>query len=268
MLSFLYKTALGRILLKPLIAPWFSNMMGVILSSDFSKTFIKPFIRKNSIDIRECEKAHFSSFNDFFSRKLRSDAREIDSGEKSLISPCDGFLTCLPVREDSRFFIKDTSYSVSELLNDEILAQNYTGGYALIFRLTVRNYHRYIFAESGIKGGQVKIPGIYHTVQPIANDYFPVYKQNTREYCIIDTDRFGKIVQMEVGALMVGKIVNHEVSNPVRRGQEKGYFQFGGSTIILLIKKGKLFPDKGILEASEKNIETSVKMGEKVGDGV
>ena len=101
--------------------------------------------------------------------------------------------------------IKHTPYTVKELLKSEKLARAYEGGYGFVYRLTVDDYHRYIYTETGKKSGNYKIPGIFHTVNPIANDLEPIYKENTREFCLIRTTDAGTVLQMEVGALMVGK---------------------------------------------------------------
>ena len=128
-----------------------------------------------------------------------------------------------------------------------------------------RSYHRYCYAFSGEKGENIRIPGKLHTVNPIANEFFPIYKENAREYTILHTRVFGDVIAMEVGALLVGKIVNHHGQAPIRRGQEKGYFQFGGSTVVLLLKKDTALLDEDILENSRNGIETVVKFGERIG---
>ena len=110
-----------------------------------------------------------------------------------------------------------------------------------------------------------KYPDKLHTVNPIANDYYPIYKENSREYTTLHTQAFGDVIVMEVGALMVGKIVNHHGACTVRRGEEKGYFQFGGSTVILLLKAGAAQLDQDILDNSREGVETVVRMGEKIG---
>ena len=161
--------------------------------------------------------------------------------------------------------LKLTDYTVESLLRDEKLAAVYEGGQVLIFRLAVDDYHRYCYMADGEKEENVRIQGVFHTVNPIANDYFPIYKENTREYTVLHTKEFGDMVVMEVGALMVGKIVNHHGKAQVQRGQEKGYFQFGGSTIVVLLKKGAAILDPDILENSAEGIETVVRFGEKIG---
>ena len=131
----------------------------------------------------------------------------------------------------------------------------------------VDDYHRYCYAADGRKSGQRKIAGILHTVNPVANDVCPIYKMNSREYCLIKTEQFGTLLQMEVGALMVGKISNNQQGlGFVHKGVEKGRFEFGGSTIILLTQKNVVIPDRDLLEHTGSGMETLVKMGEQIQD--
>jgi len=129
----------------------------------------------------------------------------------------------------------------------------------------VDDYHRYCFPADGKVGGKQEIPGVLHTVNPVAGDYYPIYKENAREFCRLSTSAFGEVLQMEVGALMVGKIENHPVSGPVKKGQEKGLFRFGGSTVILVVKQGALDVDADILQNSQNGWETVVRYGEAIG---
>ena len=264
-LGMLYGNVFGRMLLKPLTAPGLSRLAGKILSTKPSCLLIKPFIRSNHIDMQQFEAVGYTSYNDFFSRKIRKDARTVDQMPRHLISPCDSKLTALEITDDTRFTLKHTEYTVASLLKNAELALEYAGGMALIFRLTVDDYHRYCYPDSGEKEAQVRIPGALHTVNPIANDYFPIYKENAREYTVLHSRNFGDLVMMEVGALMVGKIVNHHEKASVRRGEEKGYFQFGGSTVVVLLKKGAAMLDEDILCNSAQGIETVVRFGEKIG---
>ena len=137
-----------------------------------------------------------------------------------------------------------------------------------IYRLCVDDYHRYIYPVDAKKSRNVRIPGIFHTVNPIANDYYPIYKENTREYCLLKTEGFDTLLMMEVGALLVGKIENRTQGQAiVHRGEEKGNFAFGGSTIIVLTREGTVLPEMRFVEHTRKGIETKVKMGERVGRG-
>ena len=265
LLAALYGSAPGRLLLKPLTAPWLSKLAGRFLSTGASKVFIRPFIKNNHIDMSQFLPEEYDSYNDFFSRRIRPEARPIDMDPRHLISPADSKLTALPITETGRFTLKHTQYTVGSLLKDPALAAEYVGGWCLIFRLTVDDYHRYCYAFVGEKGENIRLPGRLHTVNPIANDFFPIYKENSREYTVLHTREFGDVIAMEVGALLVGKIVNHHGPASVRRGQEKGYFQFGGSTVVLLLKKDTAFLDEDILENSRNGIVTVGKFGEKIG---
>lgn len=266
LLRALYGNVFGRMLLKPLTAPVVSKAAGVLLSSKLSCILIKPFIRHNQIDMSQFEKTVYRNYNEFFSRKIRSEVRPMDGDPEHLISPCDSKLTVFPITEQSCFCIKQTKYTVADLLKNKKLASKYTGGYAMIFRLSVEDYHRYCYVADGKKSGNIRVPGVLHTVNPIAGDYFPIYKENAREYSILRSEVFGDILMMEVGALLVGKIVNHHEKAHVRRGQEKGYFQFGGSTVVLLLQADTVCIDSDILENSAQGIETIVRFGEKIGE--
>ena len=268
LLKLLYGTVWGRMLLRPLTAPAISELAGKLLSTRLSCILINPFIRHNHIDMSQFEKRIYDSYNDFFSRKIRAGLRPVDMQPQHLISPCDSKLTVLPVTEKTSFMLKHTRYRAASLLKNEQLADEYAGGFVLIFRLSVEDYHRYIYIADGEKTENVRIPGVFHTVNPIANDYYPIYKENAREYSTLHTREFGDILMMEVGALLVGKIVNHHEKAHVRRGQEKGYFQFGGSTVVLLLKKNTVRIDGDILNNSRQGVETIVRCGEKIGTAV
>lgn len=167
--------------------------------------------------------------------------------------------------EDSMDTYRDTSYTVAELLKNPVLAKRYEGGLLWVFRLCVDDYHRYIYIDDGFESRRVHIPGELHTVNPVANDVYPIYKENTREYALLKTVNFGTVLMMEVGALMVGRIENVPLRGRVKRGKEKGNFAFGGSTVILMTQKERVLPDPDIFMNSEKGIETRVKLGERIG---
>ncbi|MBQ0001717.1 MAG: phosphatidylserine decarboxylase [Clostridiales bacterium] len=266
-LSWMYGHALGRLILKPLVSPAFSKLGGAVLDSGLSAPFIGPFIEKNGISMDECEETVFHSFNDFFKRKLQPEARPLCAEEGAFISPCDSRLSVYPIREDSHFLVKDTPYTVESLLKNKKLAERYAGGTLWLLRLCVDDYHRYIYPVTGRKSANIKIPGVFHTVNPVANDVYPIYKENTREFCLIKTEDCGTVLMMEVGAMLVGKIENRESgAAEVQRGEEKGNFAFGGSTILLLTEKGQVLPELRFTENTENGIETRVRLGEKIGE--
>lgn len=261
----LYNHALGRLLLRPLTSPQISKAVGALLSTGPSRVLVAPFVRSHGIPMEDYEAREYASYNDFFTRKLAPGARRIAGEPDAFVSPCDSRLSVCGIDENCRLSVKHTCYTVGNLLKNGKLAERFAGGYAWVFRLCVDDYHRYIFVDEGSLSRGVMIPGRLHTVNPIANDKFPIYKENAREYCLLRSENFGTLLQMEVGAMMVGKIENHSVGKKVSRGQEKGNFAFGGSTVILLTQKGRVRPDRDILENSARGIETKVRLGEQVG---
>lgn len=265
LLDKLYNTSIGRVLTSMLIRPSVSKLCGRILDTKFSTIIVPKFCKANNVDLSLYEKQTFDSFNDFFTRKIKKELRPVDMDKKTLVSPCDSRLSMYKIDSDSEFVVKDTKYTVASLLRDSRLAKEYEGGYIGIFRLCVDDYHRYHYIDNGIKGRERIIHGVYHTVNPVANDVYPIYKENSREYCIHRTENFGDVIVMEVGALLVGKIVNNPDICKTVRGEEKGYFEYGGSTIILMFKKNTIIPDEDIMVNTANNCETKVRLGEKIG---
>lgn len=264
-LKMLYGHVCGRILLRPLVMPCVSRLSGKFLDSKVSCVLIPRFIQKHSIQMEDYVQKNYVSFNDFFKRKLKYGARDVEKNSDLLISPCDSRLSVYRIDDKSTFSIKRTTYTAASLLKNKRLAKSYAGGYLWIFRLCVEDYHRYIYVDDGYVSKTTHIPGVFHTVNPVANEYFPIYKENTREYALLRTKQFGDIIQMEVGAMLVGKIENKPGMRQVYRGQEKGNFAYGGSTVILMTKAGAVHPDADILYHTKKGIETKVRLGERVG---
>ena len=266
MLDFLYKNAFGRFVTKLLSRKFISELGRLYMESPLSKRRIFKLIKENNIDMSEYENREFSSFNDFFTRKLAPRSRSFDMSPEAVIAPADSKLTAYDICEDSLYHIKGCDYSVKSLLGgDEELAKRFYGGKCLVYRLSVDNYHRYCYMDSGIEEYYRHIPGIYHTVNPIALEYYDVYGKNCRELTMLKTDNFGSVAYIEVGAMMVGKINNFHPENRFERAEEKGFFSFGGSTIVLLYEKDKIVLDSDIAENSSREIETCVKIGERVG---
>lgn len=260
-LRFLYGTVAGRLLLKPLTRPGVSRLAGVLLNTRTSRCLIRPFVRRSGIDMSEYLPERYRSYNAFFCRQIRPSRRLL--GDGPLVSPCDGRLSAYAITDDLRFTVKYTEYTVSSLVQNDALARRFAGGTALVFRLAVDDYHRYCYPVDGAAGETVTIPGRFHTVQPIANDHYPIYKENTRQVTTIHSDQLGEVAMVEVGALLVGRIINHAISGPVEKGQEKGYFQFGGSTIVLLIGRG-VTVDQEFFQNTAEGWETRVYWGENL----
>lgn len=264
-LDFAYSNLFGRALMRFLSMPWISKVAGGLLNTWPSTFFIDSFVKKNHIRMSDYERRKYRSYNDFFTRKIRPGKRPIDRNPGHLIAPCDGKVTVYSIDLRTRIKIKHSTYTIGSLLQDDKLAARYTGGYCIVLRLTVDNYHRYCYVDDAVKRRNRFIPGVLHTVNPAVLEHIKIYKENSRSYCVLNTQNFGPVIQMEVGALMVGKIHNYHREAIVRRGQEKGRFEFGGSTVVLLLQRDQVAIDEDILKNSSEGIETLVSMGESIG---
>lgn len=263
LLNFLYNNIIGRLLLKILINPIISKFGGIYNDMSFSKLRINKFIKKNNIDMTEFEEKEYKNFNEFFTRTIKSDRRPLEKDKKSFISPADSKLLVYNITDDLKLSIKGSSYTLNELINHEEDLSDYKNGLCLVFRLGIDDYHHYCYPDTGKLIYKNFIKGKLHTVRSVSKDY-KIYKVNQREYSILQTNNFDELIYIEVGAIMVGKIVN---LNKIKftKGEEKGYFKLGGSTIVILIKDDIINIDKDILENSKKDIETKVTYGETIG---
>ena len=259
-----YGNPIGRGVVKVFSMPIFSKAAGKFLDGKTSRVMIKKFVHKNDIDVDEFENRKYISFNDFFTRKRKE--LKVKNEKNVLISPSDARLMALKIDEDGIFNIKGANYNISDLLDEDIIYKDYIGGDLLIFRLCKDDYHRYHYIDNGVQAKSVFIPGTLNTVRPIALRKVKVFKRNAREYTVLHTENFGDVIEVEVGAILVGKIVNifHD-DHKFKKGEEKGYFEFGGSTIVLMFKKEVIDLDKDIVDNSNEDIETLVKVGSKIG---
>lgn len=257
--KFLYKTVVGRIILKFVILQSLSNILGKFYETKFSKRRIKNFVKANNLNIENIDQ--YKTFNDFFTRKYEFDLK---FNNTDMISVAESKLSIYDIDEESILTIKKQKYNLETLLDDKNLAKKYHGGKCLIFRLCVDNYHRYCYFDSGKIIKQRYIKGKLHTVRPIAyEDYKPLI-ENTRNYSVLQTDNFGEAIQMEVGAILVGKFTNEDCTSFIK-GFERGYFELGGSTVVVLLKKDKLILDSDLQELINTETEISVNYGEKLG---
>lgn len=264
-IRFAYGTVFGRFLAKTILCRKFvSNIYGAWQKSRFSKQKVQKFMSHYGITADDCTKTSFDNFNDFFTRQRKP--QPDTTAENELPAIADSKLLALPIDENSVFSIKGVPYTTEELLEDTALAKQFVGGMCLIFRLAPTDYHRYAYPDRAKQSPSVKIRGVLHTVNPIAGT-MKVYRRNTRQFNLLKTEHFGTVVQMEVGALLVGKIINHnDAVASVSKLQEKGYFAYGGSTVILLMQKDAVRIDEDILRHSAVGIETKVRLGERIGE--
>ena len=266
LLDKMYSHAVSRAFIKFLSLPVFSKIGRKFLDSSLSAMFIDDFAEKNGINMFDYEQQKFRSFNEFFKRKIKPSRRYIPKDDNILISPSDGKVSAYEITASSTFIIKNSVYTVQSLLRDKKLAERFGGGKAIVIRLTPDDYHRYVYPCTGRKSRNRHINGILQTVNPVALLHEPVFKENTREYCLIRSKTLGDIAMIEVGALFVGKISNNELSAAnVSVGEEKGCFEFGGSTIVVLTQKGKVNVSRDLLENTREGFETRVLQGAELG---
>ena len=263
-IRFLYHTRAGRALLPLLTNRKVSQLCGAFLDSPASRMLIPGFVRRAGIDLSQFQTEGMRCFNDCFSRRIREGLRPVCPDPDCLISPCDGLARAYPVQGDTVLNVKEYRYTLTELLRDPALAARYEGGTCLVFRLCVEHYHRYCYMADGEKGENIFLPGQLHTVRPAALEALPVFAENCREYTLIETERFGTLVQMEVGAMLVGRIRNHHGRSRVRRGEEKGYFQYGGSSIVVLLEPDAPPIAPRFFEAGREGREIPVLQGESL----
>jgi len=269
-LHFLYKTDLGKALTSSILNKrLISKLYGRAVRSRQSVSMIRKFIRHYGIDISEIKKpvSSFRCFNDFFIRELKDGARPVETLSDALISPADSRLLVFDLAETQNLPVKGYWYSLNELIKDKKLAKEYSDGWCFIYRLAPSDYHRYCYIDNGFHDRVRRLRGVLHSVNPVAlSSINNLLSKNYRVLTVLHTENFGIVLNLEVGALLVGEIVNiNRNAHRFRRGEEKGWFEYGGSTIIQIFKKGTAMPDADIVEHSHNSIECLVKMGQKTG---
>lgn len=272
-LRFVYNNPIGKLFRRILRRAWVSRLYARYQDSSFSKRKIRTFIKKHAINTRECEKPidQYRSFNEFFSRKLKPGSRIIDRDSGSLISPADSKLLVIQkLMTETLFLVKNKTFNLEKFLNNKTLAGEYIGGVMMVFRLAPYDYHRFHFPCDCVPSAPVIINGLYESVNPIAYQAgIQALTENERHLITLDTKLFGAILMIPVGAMMVGKIVEtYKPNKSYKKGDEVGYFAFGGSTIVLLCKRNVIEPEKDFVIHSSSGYETAVRMGAGVAHGV
>lgn len=248
---------------------WPSVMAGKYANSRISKRHIKPFIKTYSINVEDIKKpiSEFKSFNEFFTRELKVEARKISGHKNAVVSPADGSILLVQnVNKNTEFPIKGVTLSLEKLFKNQDLAKQFSGGTVIVIRLAPWDYHRFHFPVSGRPSKHNVINGKFESVHPsvYAKGIQPL-EVNERHIIPHETD-FGQIAIIPVGALFVGSIkYTYTPEKEHKIGQEMGYFEFGGSTVVLVFPKGKLRMNKNIIKNSLAGKETPVKMGQQIG---
>lgn len=259
----LYETTWGNKLLAFVTSRVFSIIWTAIDHTRLSKKKIAPFSKEYGIHLSDYETTNYKSFAAFFIRTLKADKIQVSPSNR-VCAVAQAKLLVVPIQSDQAFNIKGQNYRLKDILQDRSLADYYEGGTLFIYRLAVDDYHRYLVSETGTVVNRRKIRGKLHTIREIAQQHVKVFKENKREYCLIETQTVGNVMQMEIGALLVGKIYNPSSVN-YQRGTEKGWFSLGGSTILVAYPKGTVIIDEDIRHYSSQNIETQVNIGEGIG---
>lgn len=259
-------SAVVSFVLLPLLSyfPYASRFYGYLMKRASSAKKIAPFIKEYGIDESEFASSDFGSFNDFFIRKLKPEARPIAADPGALAAPADGRYLVFP--QFDRFFVKDQEFFLEQFLLDSSSAHRYAEGSMAIIRLCPTDYHRYHFPCDGIAGESKLINGALFSVNPIAlRKKIAILSENKRVVTEIETEKFGTLLYIEVGATSVGSIrQTYAPNHSVKKGDEKGYFEFGGSCIVLLFEKGRILFDDDLVQNTRNGFETLVNFGEKI----
>ncbi len=266
-LLWLYDNPAGELTLNALVKRKFvSELYGRRMDKPGSVKKIRPFVREYHIDLSICRDTLFDSFNDFFTRRLKPSARPVDPDPMVLVSPADGKLLAYQDLSGEDFIVKGYRFDLLSFLQDTSLAHEFAGGSMVVVRLAPVDYHRFHFPADGTILYEKKLDGTYYSVNPLAlRKKVELLCENERSYTVMDADRFGKMIMAEVGATLVGSIIQTCMGPRVVKGEEKGYFKFGGSSVILFFRRGTVRIDDDLLLNTSNHLETAVKMGEHIG---
>lgn len=246
---------------------WISRLVGSYQSSALSRSRIAAFVRTYGVVMDDYEPGPFRSFNDFFIRRFRADRRPFHSDPNTLAAFAEGrYLAYQRLREGETLPVKGAELSAAAILADADTAAPFRNGPAVIARLCPVDYHRFHYPDDGRTLAHYAVSGRLHSVNPIAlcvqRDVFSI---NERRVSILETAHLGRLAYVEVGALCVGRIVaTHPTDQPFRRGDEKGYFLFGASTVIVFGEAGRWRPDADLLDQTAQHRETLVRLGERI----
>ncbi|KAG0087816.1 hypothetical protein BGZ93_006767 [Podila epicladia] len=270
----LYKSPANKISVGKILADM-SRKQGIKFDDPKSVRDIEPFIRFHNLQSQMSEVLeplqNFKNFNEFFYRKLKADARILSApgNDRVAVSVADCRMTCFQTISDAaKFWIKGRQFTIGKLLGDEAFAKKYDGGALAIFRLAPQDYHRYHIPVKGTLSEPKPINGEYYTVNPMAiRSQLDVYGENKRVVSTIESQEFGTVAFVAIGAMMVGSIVlTTQGGQNVERMDEHGYFAFGGSTIVILFEPHSIKFDEDLIQSSKEQIEMLVKVGMRIGE--
>lgn len=270
-LRWTYGSLGGKLALAALVKrACFSHWYGWRMDRARSRRKIAPFLEEYELDPREfvLKPEEFANFNEFFFRRLKPAARPIDASPSSIVFPADGRHLCIPdlARSDG-LFVKGEMFDLATLLADNELTREFEHGSLLLSRLCPIDYHRFHFAVDGIPGPTRLINGPLFSVNPLAlYQNIQILAQNKRTLTSIETERCGRVLQLEIGATCVGGICQtYTPGSPMRKGDEKGYFRFGGSSTITIFPAGRVCFDEDLVQHSAEHRELYARIGDHLG---
>jgi phosphatidylserine decarboxylase len=268
-LNFLYENKLGHFLEESFLSRKLpSTLYGFYQSSGLSTKKIEPFVKAFKIPIEQYEKKNYTSFNDFFIRKFKPGVRKFETSPTKMAAFAEArYLAYEKIDAEQTFPVKGVDLTPEALLGRVDVARAFEGGSLLLARLCPVDYHRFHYPDEGRTWDSYRIHGKYHSVNPVAlKSNSEIFFSNERQVTLLDTKHFGRIAYVEVGALLVGKIVQSHLRPDFERGDEKGYFLFGGSTVIVLGEPGAWKPSADLLQKTAEKQETLVLLGESVAE--
>lgn len=275
-IKFIYDNSFGQILAPIVASKPISQLYGCYQDLAISKSKVPPFVEKFNIDLSiykagsvstEKKENSYKNFNEFFIREFEENQRSFVDDENKMPAFCEArYFGHQEINNDVNIPVKGKLLNSKDLLGESKWSETFEGGPLLVARLCPVDYHRYHYPLSGETLDSFQIKGQYHSVNPLALKSKPeIFIINERRASILETEKFGKLAYIEVGAAMVGKIIqSHDETKAHSKGDEKGYFLFGGSTVILLGEKGKWSPSDDILRNTKDGVETYLHLGEEV----
>lgn len=273
-LKFIYNNPFGKIGLWAIVKrAWFSHWYGKKMNASQSAEKIIPFIEKYGLKTDDFLDSvdSFDSFNEFFYRKLKPSARPINRETNSIVFPADGRHLVIPnLNKTDLIYAKGQQFHLNELLGDTDLAKHFEEGSMLISRLCPVDYHRFHFPCEGDVKSTLLIDGALSSVSPFAlRKNLSIFWQNKRYLTVLENRKFGTCLQLMIGATCVGSVHwTSKIGQHYHKGDEQGYFSFGGSCVITLFPPNSINFDDDILKKSKDGIETYAKIGESMGQAV
>jgi phosphatidylserine decarboxylase len=269
-LRWAYGTIIGRFCLETTIKQrWFSRLYGRWADCTCSSREILPFIEQFEIDTKDFLETpeSYQTFNEFFYRRLKPEARPVYQDDGTACFPADGRQLVIPnLERATHIYAKNQQFDLISLLGDKSLAEKFAGGSAVISRLCPTDYHRFHFPLSGMPGAACLINGPLYSVNPIALSHtFSYLWQNKRRITQVKESPAGDYLILEIGATNVGSIVDSGSATLVTNGDEKGFFKFGGSMVITMFQAGRFTPAADLAEHSASGVELYARFGDFMG---